>query len=141
MYADLLTVTRIGQVSTMTLVATSKFFPDLFAPEFVGVFNPFKVFLPAAIFPSAKMTSLGAGALLFLQYDPLTGSTSMALWSTVLFFNTYRDGATKRSLTLMVAGGIMMMALTGPLGYATACIRARDELIIAEADVSGKQVQ
>lgn len=125
----------------MTLVATSKFFPGLFALEFVGVFNPSKVFLPAAVFPFAKMKSLGAGALLFLQYDPPIGSTSMALWSTVLFSNTYRDGATKRSLTLMVAGGITMMAMTGPLGYATACIRARDELIIAEADVSGKQVQ
>ena len=143
LYAGLLTIAGIGQASTMTLILTSKFFPGLFAPEFVGVFNPSKVFLPAAVSPSTKMPSIGAGALLFLQYDHLIGSTSVALWSTVLFVNTYRNGATNQSVALMIVGGVIMMALTGPLGYATACVWARDKLIIAEAaaDVDGKKVQ
>lgn len=141
LYVGLLTTAGIGQASTMTLMATSKFFPSLFAPKFVGVFNPSNVFLPAAISPSFKMPSIGAGALLLLQYDQLIGSTSMALWSTVLFVNTYRNGATNQSLALMIVGGVLMMALTGPLGYATACIWARDELIFAEAEVDGKKVQ
>ncbi|CAF9943293.1 MAG: hypothetical protein ALECFALPRED_010996 [Alectoria fallacina] len=141
LYAGLLTAAGIGQASTMTLMATSKFFPGLFAPEFVGVFNPSKVFLPAAISPSIKMPSIGAGALVLLQYDQLIGSMSMAVWSTVLFVNTYRNGATKQSLVSMVVGGVTMMALTGPLGYATACIWARDELVFAEAEVDRKKVQ
>lgn len=141
LYAVLLATAGICQGSTLTLVATSKFFPGLFAPEFVGVFNPSNVFLPAAISPSTKMPSIGAGTFLLLQYDHLIGSTSMALWSTILFVNTYRNGATNLSVALMIFGGAIMMALTGPLGYATACIWARDELVIADADVDGKKVQ
>ena len=143
LYAGLLTMAGIGQASTITLISTSTFFPGLFAPEFVGVFNLSKVFLPAAVSPSTKMPSIGAGALLLLQYDHLIGSTSVALWSTVLFVNTYRNGATNQSVALMIIGGVIMMALTGPLGYATACVWARDELLIAEAaaDVDGKKVQ
>ena len=141
LYAGLVATAGIGQVSTMTLVATSKLFPGLFAPEFVGVFSPFDVFLPATISPSTKMPSIGAGALLLLQYDQIIGSTSMALWSTVLLINTYRNGATHQSIALMVVGGVILMALTGPLGYATACIWARDELIVADAGADGKKVQ
>ena len=143
LYAGLLTMAGIGQASTMTLILTSKFFPGLFASEYNGVFNLPNVFLPAVVSPSTKMPSIGAGALLLLQYDHLIGSTSVALWSTVLFVNTYRNGATHQSVALMIIGGVIMMALTGPLGYATACVWARDELIIAEAaaDVDGKKVQ
>lgn len=141
MYGGLLSTAGIGQAATMAIMATSKFFPGLFAPEYVGVFNPSRVFLPAAISPSIKMPSIGAGTLLLLQYDHLIGSTSMALWSTLLFVNTYRNGVTKQSLALVVFGGVIMMALTGPLGYATACIWARDELIIVEAERDGKKVQ
>ena len=141
LYAGLLATAGIGQVSTMTLVATSKFFPGLFAPEFVGVFSPSDVFLPTAISPSAKMPSIGAGALLLLQYDQIIGSTSMALWSTVLFINTYRNGATHQSIALMLVGGVILMALTGPLGYTTACIWARDELILADAGANAKKLQ
>lgn len=141
LYAGLLVIAGIGQVSTMALLATSNFFPGLFAPEFVGVFSPFAVFVPAAISPSTKMPSIGAGALLLLQYDQIIGSTSMALWSTVLLIHTFRNGATHQSIALIFVGGVVLMALTGPLGYATACIWARDELIVADAGADGKKVQ
>ena len=141
LYTGLLTAAGAGQASTMALMAASKFFPGLFAPEFVGVFNPSNVFLPAAIAPSTKMPSIGAGALLLLQFDHLIGSASMALWSTVLLVNTYRSGATNRNVVLMMVGGVIIMAVTGPLGYTTACVWARDELIVAEAEIDGKKVQ
>ena len=141
LYAGLLTAAGIGQVSTVTLLATSKFFPGLFAPEFVGVFDYSNVFMPAAISPSTKMPSIGAGALLLLQYDHSIGSASMALWATALFVSTYRGGATKQSVALIIVGGVLMTTLTGPLGYATACIWARDELILAEAEDDGKKSQ
>ena len=141
LYAGLLTAAGLGQAKTLALMWSSSFFPGLFAPEFVGVFNASNVFVPAAISPATKMPSIGAGALLLLQYDQLIGSASMALWSTVLFVNAYRNGTTERSMALMIVGGIVMVALTGPLGYATACIWARDELIIADANVGDKKVQ
>lgn len=141
LYAGLIVTAGISQISTLTLVATSKFFPALFAPEFVGVFNPSSVFLPAAVSPSTKMPSIGRGAFLLLQYDQFIGSTSVALWSTVLFINTYRNMAIKQSVALTVVGGIIMMALTGPSGYVTACIWARDELIVANAQDNAKKVE
>ena len=141
LYAGLLTTAGFGQASTMAAMAMSKLFPGLFAPEFVGVFDPFRVFVPSAISPSTKMASIGAGTHLLLQYDQLIGSMSMALWSTVLFINTFRSGTTKQSVALIIVGGIIMMALTGPLGYVTTCIWARDELIAAEAEVDSKKLQ
>lgn len=141
LYIGLLTAAGIGQISTMALMATSKFFSGLFAPEFAGVFNPSKVFLPAAVSPSTKMPSIGAGALLLFQYDQLIGSASMCLWSTALFVSTYRNGAIKQSMAWMIVGGVTIMTLTGPLGFATACIWARDEMIIAEAEGDGKKGQ
>ena len=141
LYIGLLTAAGIGQISTMALMATSKFFSGLFAPEFAGVFNPSNVFLPAAVSPSTKMPSIGAGALLLFQYDHLIGSASMCLWSTVLFVNACRNGAIKQSMALIFVGGVTMMTLTGPLGFVTACIWARDEMIIAEAEGDGKKGQ
>lgn len=78
-----------------------------------------------------------------LQYDYFVGSMSIALWSTVLFVDTYRNGTIERSLALVIAGGFVMLALAGPLGYATAFMWARDELLIAEAEVEadGKKKQ
>ena len=139
LYAGLLTGAGLGQAKTLTLMWTSAFLPGLFADGFVGVFDFSNVFLPAATSPYAKTPSIGAGAFLFLQYDYFIGSFAVALWSTVLFVHTYRNGTIERSRALMVAGGVVMLAITGPLGYAAALAWARDELLVA--DDGGKKVQ
>ena len=141
LYAGLLTAACLGQAKTLALMWTSRFLPDLFAREFLGVFDFSKVFIPATTSPYTKMPSIGAGAFLLLQYDYFIGSTALALWSTVMFINTYKNGTTEWSVALMIGGGFVMLALTGPLGYATAFIWARDELIIAETEPVGKKVQ
>lgn len=134
LYLGLLTGAGIGQAKTLVLMWTSSFLPGLFADEFIGVFNFSNVFLPATTSPHFQISSIGAGAFLLLQYDYYIGSITMALWSTVLFVNAYRNGTVERSLALMIAGGVVMLALTGPLGYATAFAWARDELLVAEAE-------
>ena len=141
LYAGILTAAGLGQAKTLALMWTSRFLPGLFADEFTGVLNFSNVFLPATTSPYVKVPSIGAGAFLSLQYDYFIGSISMALWSTVLFANTYRNGTIERSLALMIAGGFVMLALAGPLGYATAFVWARDELLVAEAEADGKKVQ
>ncbi|KAK3175938.1 hypothetical protein OEA41_007260 [Lepraria neglecta] len=140
LYIGLLTFAGIGQASTATLLAASKFFPGLFAPEFRGTFNPAKVFQPAAITPSTKMPSIGAGAHQLLQYDEFIGSGAMVLWGTALLANTYRGSRSRQSVVSLVAQGTAAMLLTGPLGYAAACVWARDELVIAEAREDAKKV-
>ena len=142
LYAGLLTAAGLGQAKTLTLMWSSSFLPGLFADNFVGVFAFSNVFLPTATSPYTKTPSIGAGAFLLLQYDYFIGSISMALWSTALFVHTYRNGTIERSRALIAAGGVVMLALTGPLGYATALAWARDELLVAaeaEAEVDERK--
>ncbi|KAG6986460.1 hypothetical protein G7Y79_00082g100760 [Physcia stellaris] len=141
LYAGLLTAATLGQSKTLSLVWTSIFLPGLFASEFRGVFDFSKVFVPAATSPFTPMQSIGAGALLFLQYDYFVTSASMALWSTVLFVTTYRNGTTRRRLAVLFAGGLGVLVVSGPMGYATVLLWARDELIVAEAADDGKNAQ
>ena len=140
LYVGLLIIAAYGQAATAMLMATSSFFPDLFASEFKGVFNPSKVFLPAAVSPSIKMPAIGSGTHLLLQYDELVGSGAVVLWSTALFMIVYRKCRSAQSEASLVAYGLMAMLLTGPLGYAAACMWARDELIVSEAEGNDKKV-
>lgn len=129
LYLVLLVFAGIGQISTLTLLATSKLFPTLFAPEFVDVFNLSDVFVPSAISPSSKAPSIGAGAHLLLQYDEYIGSTSMVLFTTVLYLSAYQTSRSYSNIALLAMRGIAILILTGPLGYAVACTWARDELV------------
>ena len=140
LYVGLLIIAGFGQAATAALIATSTFFPDLFASEYKGTFNPSKIFLPTAVSPSTKMLSIGSGTHLLLQYDELIGSGAMVLWSTTLFLIFYRKCRSHRSEASLIVYGIIAMFLTGPLGYATACIWARDELLISQAEENDKKV-
>lgn len=142
LYLMLIIVAGIGQVSTLTLIATSQLFPALFAPQFIGVFNFSNVFVPRAFSSSTKMPSIGAGSFLLLQYDELIGSTSMALFATTMYVSAYRriiSHSNLASLVLSVMCGVSALILTGPLGYAVACIWARDEMIAAEDEEGSKK--
>ena len=140
LYVGLLVIAGFGQAATATLLAASKLFSGLFATEFQGIFNPRKVFQPTAITPSTKMLSIGAGVHQLLQYDELAGSGAMVLWATVLFTTTHGRRNSFRHVAWLLAQGAAAMLLTGPLGYAAACIWARDEMVIAEAGENAKKV-
>ena len=141
LYTSLLVIAGFGQTSTFTLLAVSKWFPNLFASEFKGVFNPYHVFKPVAVSSSVKMPSIESGALLLLQYDELIGSASLALFATVLYVCAYQESKQCQSKGLLVLQGLAINIMTGPLGYATACIWARDELVIGENDPDSKKVK
>ena len=132
-YLILLVTAGIGQISTFTLLATSKWFPTLFAPESRGVFNPSNVLLPIAISPSTKMPSIGTGAFLLLQYDEIVGSTSMVIFASVLHILARQNSSSHRSVGSSIVLGLAALICTGPLGYAVACVWARDEMIIQES--------
>ena len=129
-YIVLIITAGVNQLSTLSIVALSEFFPSMFATRFVGAFNFSKVFLPKGITPATKMPTIGDGTLLLLQYDNYTGSFSIALWATVLFLQNYRSQQKKNmNYTDLLFYGFVALALTGPLGYAVACLWARDELV------------
>ena len=133
-YFILLVTAGIGQISTFTLLAVSKWFPQLFAPDSRGVFNPSNVFVPIAASASTKMPSIGPGAFLLLQYDEIVGSTSMAVFASVLHILARRNSSSPRSVGSSVIVGLTALICAGPLGYAVACIWARDEMVLQESN-------
>ena len=128
-YLGLITLAGIGQTSTLTLLASSQWFPDLFDTDFKGVFKPTRVFVPIATSPSTKMPSIGSGAFLLLQYDHLVGSTSMVLFGTVIYIQTAQRLRMSHSVGELIAWALATAAVAGPLGYVVACVWVRDELI------------
>ena len=139
LYTGLLIVAATGQIATLTLMATSSWFPALFALKFQGVFNPSAVFLPVAATPSVKMSSPGEGLHLMLQYDQLFGSISMAIFATVVYAPKYHKSQKATKATIQVLYALIIMALAGPLGYTVACIWARDELVLGRREGSDKK--
>lgn len=132
LYIGLLIIAGIGQIATATMMATSTFFPDLFSINFQGIFKASKVFLPAAVSPAIKMPSIGSGAHMLLQYDEAIGSLAMIIWSTVLFVDVNKKTRAPQKAVYQIAQAVTVFILTGPLGYATACIWARDEVVWAD---------
>ena len=141
LYALLFVVAGASQISTLSIVAMSELFPDLFAQEYVGVMNLSRVFLPQAISTSIKMPSIGHGAFMLLQYDEYIGSLSMAFWAATLLVQAHRNQRKPVSYARLMVRGLVVMALTGPLGFAVACIWARDELVYEMDLESDKKVQ
>lgn len=141
LYIGLLIIAGVSQISTATLLVTSKWFPDLFAPKYADVFNLSNVFLPVAISASTKMPSIGSGTLLLLQFDEYIGSTSMALWTSVLYLQAYGMRGGLRAFARNAAWCVGLIALTGPIGYAVACIWARDEIVFAKVEEQTKKSQ
>ena len=129
LYILLIVVAAANQFSTLSVIAISKFFPGIFAPEHVGVMTFSRVFLPQAITASTKMPSIGEGALMLVQYDECIGSLSMALWAAVLLVQAYDTQRRSTNYATLAFYGVIAVVLTGPLGFAVACIWARDELV------------
>jgi len=132
LYIGLLIIAGIGQIATATMMATSTFFPDLYSTHFQGIFKASKVFLPATFSPAIKMPSIGSGAHMLLQYDEAIGSLAMMIWSTVLFVNVNKKTTAPQKIVHQITEAVTVFILTGPLGYATACIWARDEVVWAD---------
>lgn len=129
LYVILITAAGVSQISTLSIIAVSELYPSLFAPEYVGVMSLSRVFLPQAITTSAKMPSIGDGAFMLLQYDECIGSLSIALWAAVLLVQAHENQQRPVRYATLIIYGFFMIALTGPLGFAVACIWARDELV------------
>lgn len=134
-YIFALVLSGFTHISAMTLAATSRLFPSLFAPEYVGMFNPSNVFFPSTISMTTQMPSIGHGALLLLQYDGLIGSASFVLWASTLYVRAYgRRRVFDRWLSLFAAN-VLLTALVGPVGCVVALIWARDELVASYSEV------
>jgi len=128
-YGSLILFTGVIQTAIGTVSAISVLFPGLFAREYAGVFNPSNAFIPVAVTSSTKMSTIGSGALLFLQYDEAIGSIAVFLWATFMFVSVYGTKHSFIQWTKLVLGMALLTALAGPMGCSLALMWARDELV------------
>lgn len=131
-YIFLAFIAGLTNIATLTLMGTSKWFPDLFAIGYQGEFNPSKVFWPAAATTSTKMPSIVSGTALLIQYDEFISCLAMALWAVFLFTKVMSQKKKFGTFYVFIFDFVTLTALLGPLGYAVICIWARDELIFED---------
>lgn len=124
-------------ISTMTLMASSEFFPGLFQPE--HPFDASRVFMPISVSASTKMPSIGSGALQLLQYDFFVGSAAFVIWTSALLLNMHRNKTSLWRWLTQAFGFTVLTAVAGPFGYAVACIWTRDELVFARSTDERKE--
>ena len=132
LYVFLVFIAALTHIATMTLLATSKCFPRLFASEFAGIFNPSKVFWPVTMSSSTKMSSTIDGTLMLLQYDEIIGSLAISLWAVFMFASVMSQKHKFETAYLLIFNFVTFTVLLGPIGYAVICIWARDELIFED---------
>lgn len=132
LYVVLVFIAASTHIATMTLLATSKCFPRLFASEFAEIFSPSKVFWPVAMSSSTKMSSIGFGTLMLLQYDEMIGSLAITLWAVFMFASVMSQKHKFETAYIFIFDFVTFTALLGPIGYAVICIWARDELIFED---------
>ncbi|KAI4152268.1 MAG: hypothetical protein LQ340_003015 [Diploschistes diacapsis] len=126
------------QIATLTLCFTSAMFPMLFNPASVAAWAPSKVLVPAAITPSLKVSSVAEGALLFLQYDEIIGSSALLLVVGNAVGNKWTPKGALQWLA-SVMGTATGYILLGPGGLAVVGMWVRDEILFAEEGEKGKR--
>ena len=127
------------RLATITLIATSKLFPVLFALQYQDVFNPSKVLNAAAITPSTKMASLADGVLLLMQYDEMISATVLLLWSSGLCLRASTSERSAGKWMVLLWRCFLMWAVAGPVGVVIFCLWARDEAMYARAEESERK--
>lgn len=141
LYLLLIATAAVSQISTSSIVVISELFSSLFASQYAGTMTFSRVFIPQAITPSTKMSSISDGAFMLLQYDECIGSLSVALWAAVLLAQSRNTRRMSENYVTSFIYGTIILALTGPLGFAVACVWARDELVYKSELQSEKKSQ
>ena len=133
-YVILILFAGFTQAAIGALTATSLLFPGLFAPEYVGIFNPSRAFIPATVTASTKMSDIGSGALLFLQYDEAIGSVAVLMWTLFMFVKVYGVKQQLHQWIKLALGVTLLISLTGPMGCSLALMWGRDEVLFEGND-------
>jgi len=104
-------------------------FPILFNTKFVAELQPSNIFLPVVPFGDRQAATLADGALWFLQWDVVTGTSAVLLWALTLRTTAKHEDATPLQWVIgMVKVGVIATVL-GPAGAAVVAIWGRDELV------------
>ena len=125
----------------ITLVAANAWFPDLWAPEYRGIFSMNSVMIAAGSTPDFRPSSIGAGNLLLLHYDEMCCAAAWVFWGVTIYFQTDSGGKSLGRWATLAGRGLGAWAVAGPVGAAVVCLWGRDELVLGEKDVGAKKIQ
>jgi len=138
-YAFGLACSSIGHIASWTLSLTAAGYPQIFAPEFAASFHPFRVFQNASPLSDIKITSIGEGALWFLQWDLFTGGAALLVWAATLHINAYAAHKKESKLMSTLLKATLVTMLAGPCGAALVLMCERDELVLESLVIEGKK--
>ena len=111
----------------------------LFAPGYAESFSFWKVFIPATTSAEVKMSSIGDGFFLLLQYDEIVGSTVVLLLATIISIHAKETRSLDQWIQFFVIW-VLLLATTGFAGGAVALIWLRDEIAINRASLNTKKI-
>ncbi len=131
-YAFALFVASIAHLIAIGIPLLAHIFPAMFNPTYLPQLELSNMFIPISPLPPVQpMTNIADSVMHFLQWDLLTGSAAVLVWTIAL-----RVQAQERSFWAYewVEGLVKVAGLTvvsGPIGAAVAIMWDRDELVFA----------
>lgn len=134
-----LLVSSVTQVATFTVVGLNTLFPDLFVPQYRGVFNLSKVLTPASLTTSFRPSTIGEGTLLLIQFDEMSSMFAVMIWSVYLFFQADDAPKSVGRWVSLIAGASTAYTFAGASGVAIAAIWGRDELVFSKKNANAHE--
>lgn len=130
-YAFAFACAAIPHVAAWTISLTAVLFPVLFNPDYVAALHPRWVFLNALPWSDLRVSSVGEGALRFLQWDNVIGSMGVLLWAVAVHATAHHEVGVRMSwVGLGVKIGLLALA-AGPAGAAVELMWERDEMVFS----------
>jgi hypothetical protein len=134
-YAFALACAVLPRIAAWLLSLMSVVCPALFLENVAAEFHPLRVF--ANTFPwsssPTQVTSVGEGALWFLQWDDVIGSSALLLWSLALYKVAHQKASVEVRWLELVWKIAVYSLVFGPVGSAVALMWERDEFIFEKA--------
>lgn len=139
-YAFALACAVILRIAAWALSLTALAFPTLFPENVAAELHPLRVFVNTLprLSPSVQVTSAGEGALWFLQWDDLIGSTALLLWALALYKAAHQQVSVELRWAELGWKVVLLSVAIGPVGAAVVLIWARDELVFEKASRRGE---
>ncbi|KAL1999958.1 hypothetical protein VTN02DRAFT_3743 [Thermoascus thermophilus] len=131
-YAFAFACAAIPHVAAWTISLASVMFPALSNRELVARLHPRRVFVNALPWSDRRVSTIGEGALRFLQWDNVIGSTGILLWAVAMHATAHREVGMKLSwIGLGVKIGLLAL-VSGPVGAAVELMWERDEVVFSK---------
>lgn len=131
-YVFALISSTAGHLTSWGLSLLAYAFPVLFNPTYDAMMQPMHVFWPVWPFGDRQAKTLADGALWFLQWDVITGTSAVFLWAFSLRMGVARTRATWPQWVVGMAMSAVVAVVVGPAGAAVLSMWMRDEIVFGK---------